>query len=117
MVAFNSFVNYSVQRPCLDGNIFTYHKDLLFVFDLEIIYTWEREAAPQPPVRLQPSPQHLELDERVDQLVLEVLDYSAATTHGIRPAHVGFVDDGSHAHVASRRRNLREYSLHTLDAE
>jgi hypothetical protein len=38
MDAFNSLVNYPTQRPCLGCNIFAYHKDLLFVFDLEIIY-------------------------------------------------------------------------------
>jgi len=29
--------NYLAQRPCLGSNIFAYHKDLLFVFDIEII--------------------------------------------------------------------------------
>ena len=38
MAAFNSLVNYLAQRPYLGSNIFAYHKDLLFVFDLEIIY-------------------------------------------------------------------------------
>jgi hypothetical protein len=38
MAAFNSLMNYPAQRPCLGCNIFVYHKDLLFVFDLEIIY-------------------------------------------------------------------------------
>jgi hypothetical protein len=37
MVVFNSLVNYPAQRPCLGYNIFAYHKDLLFVFDLETI--------------------------------------------------------------------------------
>jgi hypothetical protein len=37
MAAFNSLINYPAQRPCLDNNIFAYHKDLLFVFDLETI--------------------------------------------------------------------------------
>ena len=37
MVVFNSLMNYPAQRPCLSSNIFAYHKDLLFVFDLEII--------------------------------------------------------------------------------
>jgi hypothetical protein len=38
MDVFNSLVNYPAQRPCLGCNIFAYDKDLLFVFDLEIIY-------------------------------------------------------------------------------
>ena len=38
MAAFNSLVNYSAQRLCLGSNIFAYHKDLLFVFDLATIY-------------------------------------------------------------------------------
>ena len=37
MAVSNSLVNYPAQRPCLGSNIFAYHKDLLFVFDLEII--------------------------------------------------------------------------------
>jgi hypothetical protein len=37
MAVFNSLVNYPAQRPCLGSNIFAYHKDLLFVFDLETI--------------------------------------------------------------------------------
>ena len=30
-------MNYLAQRSCLGSNIFAYHKDLLFVFDIEII--------------------------------------------------------------------------------
>ena len=37
MAKLYSLVNYSAQRLCLGSNIFAYHKDLLFVFDLEII--------------------------------------------------------------------------------
>ena len=37
MATFNLLMSYPAQRPCLGNNIFAYHKDLLFVFDLEII--------------------------------------------------------------------------------
>ena len=38
MSVFNSLMNYPAQRPYLGSNIFSYHKDLLFVFDLATIY-------------------------------------------------------------------------------
>jgi hypothetical protein len=37
MAAFNSLVNYPALKLCLGCNIFAYHKDLLFIFDLETI--------------------------------------------------------------------------------
>ena len=37
MAAFNSLVNYPAQRLCLGSNVFAYLKDLLYVFDIEII--------------------------------------------------------------------------------